>query len=42
MEYVDLVKATSPMHDLGKTGVPNHILLKEGLLDADEWQGKSR
>ncbi|GMQ99703.1 MAG: hypothetical protein BMS9Abin18_0528 [Zetaproteobacteria bacterium] len=38
MEHVDLVEATSPMYDLGKIGIPDHILLKEGPLDADEWQ----
>ncbi len=27
----------SPMHDVGKIGIPDHILLKPGGLDADEW-----
>lgn len=28
----------SPMHDVGKIGVPDNILMKPGRLDADEWE----
>jgi len=28
----------SPMHDVGKIGVPDSILMKPGRLDADEWE----
>jgi len=28
----------SPLHDLGKIGIPDKILLKEAPLDEDEWQ----
>ena len=27
----------APMHDVGKIGIPDRILLKPGKLDADEW-----
>lgn len=28
----------SPMHDIGKIGIPDRVLLKPGKLDAEEWQ----
>ena len=27
----------APMHDIGKIGIPDSVLLKPGKLDADEW-----
>ena len=28
----------APMHDVGKIGIPERILLKEGSLDPEEWE----
>jgi putative two-component system response regulator len=35
---VDLIFNAAPMHDIGKIGIPDKILLKPGKLDADEWK----
>jgi putative two-component system response regulator len=34
----ELLLQASPMHDVGKIGVPDSILLKPGKLDASEWE----
>jgi len=34
----ELLLHASPMHDVGKIGIPDAILLKPGQLDAAEWQ----
>ncbi|MGE4553068.1 MAG: HD domain-containing phosphohydrolase [Desulfovibrionaceae bacterium] len=33
----DLVLRSSPMHDIGKIGIPDAILIKPGPLTAEEW-----
>lgn len=33
----ELIKFTSPMHDIGKIGIPDAILKKPGKLDKDEF-----
>jgi putative two-component system response regulator len=37
-ETVDLLRMCSPMHDLGKIGIPDNILKKPGPLDPSEWE----
>jgi putative two-component system response regulator len=37
VEQCELLLNASPMHDIGKIGIPDRILLKPGPLDADEW-----
>jgi putative two-component system response regulator len=36
-EECDLILQSAPMHDVGKLGIPDGILLKPGKLDADEF-----
>jgi len=33
----DLIELAAPMHDVGKIGIPDHILLKPGKLTAEEF-----
>jgi adenylate cyclase len=35
-EYIELLFISAPLHDIGKVGVPDHILLKPGRLTDDE------
>ena len=37
-EEADLLLQAAPMHDVGKIGIPDRILLKPGKLDPEEWQ----
>lgn len=36
-EEAEIVKLASPLHDVGKIGIPDAILNKPGPLDPDEW-----
>jgi len=37
-EDAKLLLHASPMHDIGKIGIPDGVLLKPGKLDPDEWE----
>jgi putative two-component system response regulator len=37
-EQVDLIRMAAPLHDVGKVGVPDRILLKPGRLTAGEFE----
>lgn len=36
-EHANMMLNAAPMHDIGKIGIPDRVLLKPGKLDADEW-----
>jgi putative two-component system response regulator len=36
-DWTDLIFHASPMHDIGKIGIPDNVLLKPGKLDDEEW-----
>ncbi len=35
--YIHLLALSAPLHDIGKVGIPDSILLKPGKLTPDEW-----
>ncbi len=37
-EEAQLLKQASPMHDIGKVGIPDSVLNKPGKLDSAEWE----
>lgn len=36
--FVSSIYAASPLHDIGKVGIPDNILLKPGKLTEEEWE----
>jgi len=37
-QFCDMIYLAAPMHDIGKVGIPDRILLKSGKLTHDEWE----
>ena len=35
---IELLAKSAPLHDIGKVGIPDYILLKPGRLDVAEWE----
>jgi len=36
--YIEILARSAPLHDIGKVGIPDDILLKPGKLTPDEWE----
>jgi putative two-component system response regulator len=34
---ISLIAKSAPLHDIGKVGIPDHVLLKPGKLTSEEW-----
>lgn len=37
-QFVELIYLTSPLHDIGKVGIPDSVLLKPGKLTSEEFE----
>ncbi|GMU35477.1 MAG: response regulator [Planctomycetia bacterium] len=38
LEFIHLIYMTSPLHDIGKVGIPDQVLLKPGKLTREEFE----
>jgi putative two-component system response regulator len=41
-DYVRMIYQTSPLHDIGKVGIPDRVLLKAGPLSGEEYEVMKR
>jgi putative two-component system response regulator len=41
-QFVELIYLTSPLHDIGKVGIPDNVLLKPGKLSPEEFDVMKR
>ncbi|MDP1998227.1 MAG: HD domain-containing protein [Rhodoferax sp.] len=41
-EYIEYLQLFAPLHDIGKVGIPDHVLLKPGRLDEQEYEVMKR
>lgn len=37
-QNISLIAKSAPLHDIGKVGIPDHVLLKAGKLTSEEWE----
>ena len=37
-QFCDMIYLAAPMHDIGKVGIPDKVLLKPGKLTPEEWE----
>lgn len=37
-DYIEALRRGGVLHDIGKLGIPDNVLLKKGKLNAEEWQ----
>jgi two-component system response regulator RpfG len=38
IDICELIELAAPMHDIGKIGIPDNVLLKQGPLNENEWE----